>query len=78
MAEQMGELVADVLGMLKPGTEEELLEVALMLKLLEADMTKAKAKGLAGQSRYLWIIQIFHRIENRKLTKITLSVFYSK
>ena len=49
----MGELMADVLGMLKAGTEGELIEVAETLKLLEADVTKAKAKGLAGLLRLL-------------------------
>ena len=45
--------MADVLGMLKAGTEGELIEVAETLKLLEADVTKAKAKGLAGLLRLL-------------------------
>ena len=49
----MGELMADVLGMLKAGTEGELIEVAETLKLLEADVTKAKTKGLAGLLRLL-------------------------
>ena len=45
--------MAEVLGMLKASTEEELIEVAQTLKLKDEDITKAKAKGWRGLLRLL-------------------------